>query len=56
MDDYRKTSGIRMPYHVTVYENGAKTAEYTWDEIQFDAAIDDAVFEEHRPPKIEEPE
>jgi hypothetical protein len=56
LDDYRKTSGIKMPYHVTVYENGAKTAEYTWDEITFDAEIDDAVFEEHRPENTEEPE
>ena len=49
-DDYRKTRGVKMPYHVTVYQGGNKSAEYVWEEIVFNETIDDAIFDEYRPP------
>ncbi len=54
LEDYRKTSGLRMPYHVTVYQGGAKTAEYKWDKIKFNAKVDDEIFDEYRPDPVEE--
>jgi hypothetical protein len=54
LDDYRKTCGIKTPFHRTMYENGTMTADYVWEEVTFDEQIDDAVFEENRPPKQEE--
>lgn len=53
LDDYHKTCGIMAPFHRTMYENGAMTADYVWEEITFDGQIDDAIFEENRPPKQE---
>ena len=50
MGDYRQTSGVWMPFRVELYQNGAKTTEYSWQTITFDEPIDDAVFEENRPP------
>jgi hypothetical protein len=52
-DDYRETGGIKMPYHVTSFESGAKS-EYVWKEIKFNEKIDPAQFEEYRPKKKEE--
>jgi hypothetical protein len=51
MEDYRKTCGMKVPYRVTVYENGRKSQEYLWEEITFNKEISDEIFEEHRPPK-----
>ncbi|NIO02187.1 MAG: hypothetical protein GTO42_08600 [Candidatus Latescibacteria bacterium] len=56
LDDYRKTGGVNMPYHVTMYQGGILVAEYHWDEIKFNEKIDDAIFEEHRPEPKESPE
>lgn len=49
LEDYRKVSGMKVPFHITVFESGAKQAEYTWEEIQFNKKIDDKLFEEGRP-------
>ena len=49
-DDYRKTGDLKVPYHTTVFENGAKNTEYLWDEIEYNVEIDEAIFEENRPP------
>ncbi|MEJ2719818.1 MAG: hypothetical protein P8181_01575 [bacterium] len=53
MDDYRDTGGIKMPFHVTLFESGSKS-EYVWKEIEFNEKIDPAVFEEFRPKAKEE--
>ena len=44
-------SGRMVPFHVTVYDAGKKTNEFLWKEITFDEKLDDAIFEENRPPK-----
>jgi outer membrane lipoprotein-sorting protein len=49
LDDYRKVNGMQVPFHITVFENGMKQAEYTWEEIQFNKKIEDSLFEEGRP-------
>jgi hypothetical protein len=49
--DYKKTGSIKMPFKMTVYQGGAVSAEYVWEEIKFDEPIDDKLFEEHRPAK-----
>lgn len=51
--DYREVGGIRMPFRMTVYRDGAVSAEYVWKTTVLDEPIDDAVFEEYRP--AEEP-
>jgi hypothetical protein len=52
--DYRETGGLLVPFHIEVFEpQTGVTTEYLWDEIIFDAEIDDAIFEEYRPPKGE---
>ena len=51
LEDYREIQGRRFPFHVTVYDAGKKTNEFLWKEITFDAKLDDAMFEENRPPK-----
>jgi hypothetical protein len=48
--DYRDVEGLLVPFHVTLYENGSKSEEFIWEEVLFDSHIDDAVFEEFRPP------
>ncbi|MFA4947477.1 MAG: hypothetical protein WC674_03080 [Candidatus Krumholzibacteriia bacterium] len=50
-EDYRKDDGRTVPFHVTVYDAGKKTNEFVWEEITFDGKLDDAIFEENRPPK-----
>jgi hypothetical protein len=50
MADYRETGGVWMPFRLDLYQDGVKTTEYTWKSITFDEPIDDAVFEEYRPP------
>jgi hypothetical protein len=54
LEDYKKVQGIAVPYHLTVYENGARTSEYMWDKIDFDNKVDDSVFDEGRPPAADE--
>ena len=51
LEDYRKVQGRRISFHITVYDAGKKTNEFLWKEITFDAKLDDAMFEESRPPK-----
>ena len=53
-DDYREVKGIKVPFHVTVYENGNWSEEFLWEEVVFDQKIDDEMFEEFRPPAPEE--
>lgn len=53
LDDYRKTGGIKAPFHRTMYENGTMTSDYVWQEVLFDEEIDETLFEENRPPKEE---
>lgn len=50
MADYREISGVWMPFRIDLYQDGVKTNEYMWKSITFDEPIDDAVFEESRPP------
>jgi outer membrane lipoprotein-sorting protein len=50
-EDYRKDDGRMVPYHVTVYDAGKKTNEFVWEKITFESSLDDAIFEENRPPK-----
>jgi hypothetical protein len=40
---------LKRPYRVTVYQNGAVSAEYRWEEFEYDLPLDDGLFEEHRP-------
>lgn len=49
--NYENVRGHRMPFHVLVYDNGRKASEYQWKAITFDEKLDDAIFEEDRPPK-----
>jgi outer membrane lipoprotein-sorting protein len=49
-DDYRAVGGRLVPFHVTVYDAGKKTNEFLWREVEFDVPVDDALFEENRPP------
>jgi len=53
LEDFRKADGMRVPFHLTIYENGQKRNEYIWNEISYDDEIDDTVFEEDRPPAPE---
>jgi outer membrane lipoprotein-sorting protein len=55
LDDYRKTDRGMVPFRVTVYDEGLKSNEYLWSEIAFDQKIDDAMFEENRPPQQQAP-
>ncbi len=50
-EDYRNVRGHTMPFHVLVYDSGRKASEYSWSSIAFDEKLDDAIFEENRPPK-----
>jgi hypothetical protein len=50
MADYREIAGIWMPFRLDLYQDGVKTNEYMWKSITFDEPIDDAAFEENRPP------
>ena len=49
MDDYREVSGRKVPFHLKLYQNGALTNEFTWEEINYDVKIDPAIFEKNRP-------
>ena len=49
MEDYRDAGGRKVPFHVTVYQNGAKTNEFVWEEIVFDTPVDPAIFEKNKP-------
>jgi hypothetical protein len=48
-DNYRKAGDIMVPFHTTVFQDGAKTEEYHWESIRFDEPIDPAIFERERP-------
>jgi outer membrane lipoprotein-sorting protein len=50
-DDYRKDDGRMIPFHVTIYDAGKLTNEFLWDSVTFNVPLDDAMFEENRPPK-----
>lgn len=50
-DDYRNEGARMTPFHVSVYDAGKLTNEFLWKEISYDVEIDDAIFEEYRPPK-----
>jgi hypothetical protein len=56
MSMYRETDGRTVPYHMQVFEQTGVTTEYLWDEIHYDVEIDDALFEEYRPVKMEQEE
>jgi hypothetical protein len=51
LEDYRDVKGHAVPFHITVYDGGKKTNEFLWREITFDERLDDAMFDENRPPK-----
>jgi hypothetical protein len=53
MSMYRETGGLMVPFHVQVFEQTGVTTEYLWDEIAYGIEIDDTLFEEHRPAKVE---
>jgi len=42
-------AGLKLPFRVTVYENGAESAKYVWDEMKFDVPLADELFEEQKP-------
>ena len=48
--DYQDVGGLKLPFHEMIYQNGIMT-NYKWEEVKFDVAIDDAIFEEDRPKK-----
>jgi hypothetical protein len=50
-DNWKQIDGLKRPFHLTVYQNGAISAEYTWEKIEFDVPLADDLFEENRPPK-----
>lgn len=50
-DDYRETSGLKMPYRMTVHQQDGRIEDYVFEEYRFEAEIDDAIFEESRPKK-----
>jgi hypothetical protein len=50
LSDYRDVSGLKLPFHEMVYQDGI-LSDYKWEKIEFDRAIDDAIFEEDRPKK-----
>jgi hypothetical protein len=50
-EDYRRDDGRMVPFHVAVFDAGKKTNEFFWKKIAFDVPLDDAMFEENRPPK-----
>ncbi len=52
--NYTKTGGMKLPFHITVYQNGRKSEEFMWEAITFNERIDPSVFEEDRPPAREE--
>jgi len=51
LEDYRDVQGHTVPFHVTIYDEGKKTNEFLWQEIKFDEKLEDAMFDENRPPK-----
>jgi hypothetical protein len=54
LSDYRETGGLIVPFHIEVLEPQAgMSTEYVWEEILFDAEINDAIFEENRPTRKE---
>ena len=53
--DYRNTSGRMVPFRVTQYDEGVKGNEIVWKSVRFDEKIDDAIFEENRPPREQTP-
>lgn len=55
LGDYRNVGGIKLPFKEDVYQSGALTS-YQWEEIKFNPVIDDAIFEEDRPPAEPEAE
>ena len=50
LSDYRDVNGLKLPFHEIVFQNGQKT-EYVWQNIEFNAKIDEKIFEEDRPKK-----
>jgi hypothetical protein len=40
---------LKRPYRVTVYQNGAVSADYRWKEFKFNVPMDDGLFEKNRP-------
>ncbi|MBN2184677.1 MAG: hypothetical protein JW746_05070 [Candidatus Krumholzibacteriota bacterium] len=55
MDDYRTVSGRKVPFHLRLYQNGALTNEFKWEEISYDVNIDPGIFEKNRPQKQDDP-
>jgi hypothetical protein len=53
--DYRKTSGHMAPLRVTQYDEGVKGNEILWKTVSFNEKIDDAIFDENRPPQEKAP-
>jgi outer membrane lipoprotein-sorting protein len=51
LEDYRNVRKRKVPFHVTVYDAGKKTNEFLWRDVKFDEKLDDATFEENRPPQ-----
>jgi hypothetical protein len=47
--DYRDVAGLKVPFRLTVYQNGAVSAEYVRDKIEFDEPVDEKMFEKDRP-------
>ena len=44
-NDYREISGVKVPFHVVLMDNGEKSAEITLDEVMINAEVDESLFE-----------
>ncbi len=54
LEDYRSIDGRMVAFHVVTYEDGKVSSEYVWETVKFDEPIEDAIFEEYRPPPEDE--
>jgi hypothetical protein len=48
--DYRMMDGRMVPLRVTQYDDGIKDSEIIWKSVRYGEKIDDAIFDENRPP------
>ena len=45
VDDYRDVSGVKVGFHVVVYQNGEKFIEGAFSEVIINAEVDESLFE-----------
>jgi hypothetical protein len=44
LGDYRDVNGFKVPFRVKVMQNGVPQSELIVDKVEFNIAIDDAMF------------